>query len=72
MRWTTPNKEKVIEGVLNASNVQLNWTQASSEMHEESVILEQIVTIRGFSFPKSILEKYKRETKKGTQKAKPL
>ena len=71
-------KEKVIEGVLDASDVQLNWTLASSEMHEENseIILEQIVihwvTIRGFSFTKSILEKYKRETKKGTQKAKPL
>ena len=71
-------KEKVIDGVIEASEVQLKWTLASSSMQEENreLILEQIVTqwvtTRGFSFTKSILEKYKRETKKGTQKAKPL
>lgn len=71
-------KEKVIDGVIDASEVQLKWTLASSSMQEENreLILEQIVTqwvtIRGFSFTKSILEKYKKETKKGTQKAKPL
>lgn len=71
-------KDKVIEGVLSASEVHFHWTLASSDMHEDNcdVILEQIVTnwviIRGFSFTKSILEQYKRETKKGTQKSKPL
>ena len=71
-------KEKVIDNVIDASEVQLKWMLASSSMQEENreLILEQIVTqwvkIRGFSFTKSILEKYKKETKKGTQKAKPL
>lgn len=62
----------------DANDVQFHWSLASAQMDEEyrEHILEQIVTkwvtIRGFSFTKSILEQYKRETKKSTQKSKPL
>lgn len=71
-------REKVVGSIIDASEVQFYWSLASSQMDEESkeLILEQIVskwvTIRGFSFTRSILEQYKKEAKKTTQKAKPL
>jgi len=72
-------KDKITEEVINESDVQFHWSQAASNMHEEDskeIILCELVTnwitIRGFSFTKSILERYKQETKKGTQKSKAL
>jgi hypothetical protein len=71
-------QEKITESIMDASEVQFHWSLASSQMDEEAreLILEQIVrkwiTIRGFSFTKSVLEQYKRETKRSTEKAKPL
>lgn len=37
-----------------------------------AMIVEMWITIRGFSFARSIVEIYKQETKKGTKKAKSL
>ena len=71
-------REKIVEGILDASEVQFYWSLASLQMDEESseIILEQIVnkwvTIRGYSFTKSILEQFKKDSKKSTEKAKPL
>ncbi|SMN01061.1 hypothetical protein SPONL_1741 [uncultured Candidatus Thioglobus sp.] len=70
--------ETCVENIVNASDVQFHWSHATAQMHEvlSEHILERItkkwLVIRGFSFTKSILEKYKREAKKGTQKSKPL
>lgn len=72
------HQEEIIESIMDESDVQFHWSLASSQMDEEykDVILEQVImkwiTIRGFSFAKSILEQYKREAKKSTQKSKPL
>lgn len=71
-------RDIVTASIIDANDVQFHWSLASAQMDEEyrEHILEQIVTkwvtIRGFSFTKSILEQYKRETKKSTQKSKPL
>lgn len=67
-----------IDAVFESSDVQLHWTAASSDMQDcnREFILEKIVnkyiTIRGFSFSRSIMEQYKQENKKTTQKSKPL
>ena len=72
------DKVKIREAVLDSSDVLFNWCLTSMDIDErESVtildkVLEKFITIRGFSFAKSILETYKQENKKSTQKAKPL
>ena len=55
-------------------DVQFHWVMLSCGMEEEvsESLLENIITIRGFSFASSVLERYKKENKKGTQKAKTL
>ena len=54
-------------------DVLFNWTMTGSD---DENLLQQIiklwVTIRGFSFAKSIMEKYKQESKKFTEKSKGL
>ena len=46
------------------------------EVSHNNIILDNMIylyiTVRGFSFASSVLERYKREAKKGTQKAKTL
>ena len=59
-------------------DVQFQWVMVPCGMEEEvsNNILESIidlyVTVRGFSFASSILERYKKAEKKATQKAKTL
>ena len=59
-------------------DVQFYWCLLSGNMDQESadklleMLINKWITIRGFSFAKSIMEMYKNETKKGTQKAKAL
>ena len=59
-------------------DVQFHWIMLSSSMEEEvshnvlDSIIYLYITVRGFSFASSVLERYKREAKKGTQKAKTL
>ena len=59
-------------------DVQFHWIMLSSSMEEEvshnvlDSIIYLYITVRGFSFASSVLERYKREAKKGTQKAKHL
>ena len=51
--------------------VSVNW--CSTEAQELlKVIVEHYVTIRGFSFTKGFMEKYKQSSKKTTQKSKCL
>ena len=54
-------------------DVLFNWTMTGSD---DENLLQQIiklwVTIRGFSFAKSIMEKYKQESKKSMEKSKGL
>lgn len=64
--------------IIEDSDVQFNWCIATVGMSEEistlliKKIVKQWITVRGFSFANSIVEKYKRENKKTTEKTKPL
>ena len=64
--------------VLEDDDVRFHWVIVSCGMEDDisESLLESIIylyiTIRGFSFASAILERYKREIKKGTQKAKTL
>lgn len=64
--------------VIADNDVQFNWTIASAAVEEDVMerlldgIIKLYVTIRGFSFASSILEMYKKDGKKGTQKKKTL
>ena len=55
--------------IIEDSNVQLNWCIATVGMSDEistlliKKIVKQWITVRGFSFANSILEKYKRKQK---------
>ena len=66
------------EEITEDSDVQFNWCMASAEMSDElahfllTKIVNKWITIRGFSFTNSILDIYKKENHKTTQKSKPL
>lgn len=73
------DKEKIQDAILNDSDMLFNWCLASpfkaeDDEHITSIvaITKKWITIRGFSFARSVLEKYKQENKKGTAKSKPL
>ncbi len=66
--------QKIIENedvLFHWDIVSVNWcTAVASELLK--VILVQYITVRGFSFAKSFMEKYKQSAKKTTQKSKGL
>lgn len=72
------DKDAILDDILNNSDVLFNWCLASpmdeNNEHTQSLIdiTEKWITIRGFSFTKSVLEKFKQENKKTTAKSKPL
>ena len=37
-----------------------------------NLVIKKYITVRGFSFTRSVLETFKQETKKSTSKSKPL
>ena len=75
---TTCSNAKIIASVVDDADVQFHWNLASSQMDEDvsEKLLEKVANkwlgIREHSFAKSILERYKRETKQSVQKKKPL
>lgn len=65
------------EVILDSSDVLLKWCLTSSDIEEDAsalleVIVSKFITIRRFSFSKSILELYKQDQNRSTQKSKPL
>ena len=71
-------RDAVTEDTIKDDDVLFYWSISSASMSQycANKLLEKIVskwiTIRGFSFAKTMLEMYKKETKKGTQKSKAL
>lgn len=71
-------RQELSSKIKEDDDVQFHWVMLACRMEEEvsENILDSIVylyiTVRGFSFASSVLERYKKETKKGTQKAKTL
>ena len=71
-------KAKLMELVIKDDDVLFYWCLAGQIEGDEAadkslaMMVNMWITIRGFSFAKSIMEIYKQETKKGTEKAKSL
>jgi len=71
-------KTKVNDAVIGDSDVLFHWCLASQGVEEDEKIVsihfiaEKWITIRGFSFAKSVLEKFKQDNKKNVEKSKPL
>ena len=64
--------------IITDENIAFHWSilTIEVEIEEGAVLLGMMVnlfiTIRGFSFSKLLMEMYKQETKKSTQKSKSL
>ena len=59
--------------IVTDDEVLFNWTMTGAENEEVLVeIIKLWLDIQGFSFAKSVMEKYKQETKKSTRKSKSL
>ena len=75
-REQPPNFREVAEIIKNNDDVQFSWSLVAADWEEEeaqallSLIIDLWITIRGFSFASSWIEKYKTEHKKSTQKSK--
>ena len=72
------SKEKIIKSIVENEEVLFEWCMISSNANEPEsnellhMIVELYVTIRGFSFASSIVEMYKKRSKKVLQKGKGL
>ena len=74
------DKDVLLIDIVNDSDVLFHWCLATSDVDESDIdkaatlyeIASKYITIRGFSFTKSIMEKYHQDTKKSTKKSKPL
>ena len=70
------SKEKIIKSIVENEEVLFEWCMISSDADEPEsnellhMIVELYVTIRGFSFASSIVEMYKKRSKKVLQKGK--
>ena len=77
LKTSSPIKEFAFE-INEDCEVQFQWCMASVRMSEDiaHLLLEKIIntwiTIRGYSFVNTIIEQYKQENKKTTQKSKAL
>ncbi len=71
-------KKELHKTITTDEDIAFHWSMLTVEVEEAEgeVLLGMIVglyiTIRGFSFSKSLMEMYKQEAKKCTQKAKSL
>ena len=71
-------RDVVTQDTIKDDDVLFYWCISSASMNQDCAnkLLEKIIhkwiTIRGFSFAKTMLEMYKKEAKKGTQKSKAL
>lgn len=71
-------KDKLINTILHDEEMVSLWMTLTMEVeHDEAdtllkMLVELYITIRGFSFAKTLVEEYKQVTKKSTQKSKAL
>ena len=71
-------QEKIHKSVMTDDKVLLHWSMVAVEIEEEpaTILLSELaklyVTIRGYSFAKTVVEQYKQALKKPTQKSKAL
>ena len=71
-------RDAVTQDTIKDDDVLFYWCISSASMSQDCAdklpknVVKKWITIRGFSFAKTMLELYKKETKKGTQKSKAL
>ena len=68
-----PNFREVAEIIKNDDDVQFFWSLVAADWEEEkaqALLSDLWITIRGFSFASSWIEKFKTEHKKAVQKSK--
>ena len=72
-------KDKVMNSVLNDEDLLFDWCMAAQSVVDSDIadnclkkIVKKWLSIRGNSFAKNVMERYKQTSKKGTQKSKPL
>ena len=69
-------RSRLVNDLVDDPDVQFSWCIMGYDMDEEcnteclEMIVNKWVTIRGFSFAKCMVELYKQESKKSTQKSK--
>ena len=68
------SKAALVESIATDEDVLFYWSIISAEEKEEQILLRMLiemwVSVRGFSFAKSMLEMYKQAQKKTVQKSK--
>lgn len=75
---TLPNLKDVAEEIKKDDDTQFYWALVSVDWEEEEsqallgLVVDKYITVRGFSFARSYVEKYKAAQKKGVQKSKGL
>lgn len=73
-----PSRPEIARLMMEADDVQFHWCLLSAELDEQEgqellhMIVNLCITIRGFSFAKSLLEQYKQAHSLNTSKAKAL
>ncbi len=72
------NRGNLVKTIIINEDVQFQWCMVTTEVEDEearsllNMIVNLYVTIRGFSFSKSIMKQYKVSNKKNLQKSKAL
>ena len=71
-------KKQLHDTVITDEDIAFHWSILTIEVEKEEgavllgMMVNLFITIRGFSFSKSLMEMYKQEAKKSTQKSKSL
>ncbi len=71
-------KQSAIQSITSSENILFHWEMISVNWCTNisktllKIVLEHYITIRGFSFVKGFMEKYKQQTSRSTQKSKGL
>ncbi len=71
-------KDLAYEGIMESEEVQENWSLITFNWNSEEadellkLLVLHYITVRGFSFTNSFMEKHKQSMKKSTEKSKAL
>ena len=70
-------KKQLHDTIITDEDIAFHWSILTIEVEKEGAVLlgmmmNLFITIRGFSFSTSLMEMYKQEAKKSTQKSKSL
>lgn len=71
-------KKQLHDTIITDEDIAFHWSILTIEVEKEEdavllgMMVDLFITIRGFSFSKLLMEMYKQEAKKSTQKSKSL